>query len=228
MEVTRLSSTLSRGEQKERTTRALLDAALRLSAQAGLGSVSLRQLTKEVGVVPTAFYRHFGSVDDLGLELVHESVESLRAILREVRQDAPEPHEVITRSVDTLFEHVLAHRDHFAFLVRERAGGPAPIRDAIQHQLELFERELAIDLARIPAPQWSSEDFQVLANLFVGVMVNNVTALVNLPAGDPAEQAVRERTETQSRMIVVGALQWHSDYGAPADSAARVRKGSHR
>lgn len=229
MEVARLSSvTLSRGEQKERTRRALLDAALRLSAQAGLGSVSLRQLTKEVGVVPTAFYRHFDSVEDLGLELVHESVESLRAILREVRQDEPPPREIITRTVDTLFEHVVAHRDHFGFLVRERASGPARVRDAIQHQLELFERELAIDLARIPAPQWSSEDFQVLANMFVGVMVNNVTAVVNLQVGDPAEKTVRERTETQSRMIVVGALQWRSDYEATTASAARVGKDPER
>jgi len=204
--------TVTRGEQKERTRRALLDAGLRLSAAAGLGSVSLRQLTKDVGVVPTAFYRHFESVEDLGLELVNESVETLRAMVRDVRQGDPQPREIIARSVDILFEHVTAHRDHFAFLVRERTSGPAPVRNAIQHQLELFERELAIDLARIPAPQWSAEDFQVLANLFVGVMVNNVTALVNLPAGDPGEKAVRERTEKQSRMVVVGALKWRSDY----------------
>ncbi len=204
--------TVTRGEQKERTRRALLDAGLRLSAEAGLGSVSLRQLTKDVGVVPTAFYRHFDSVEDLGLELVNESVETLRAMVRDVRQGDQQPREMIARSVDILFEHVGARRDHFGFLVRERASGPAPVRRAIQHQLELFERELAIDLARIPAPQWTADDFQVLANLFVGVMVNNVTALVNLPEGDPAAQSLRERTEKQSRMVVVGALQWRSDY----------------
>ena len=204
--------TVTRGEQKERTRRALLDAGLRLSAEAGLGSVSLRQLTKDVGVVPTAFYRHFDSVEDLGLELVNESVETLRAMVRDVRQGALQPAEIIERSVTILFEHVEARRDHFAFIVRERTSGPAPIRNAIQHQLELFERELAIDLARVPAPTWNAADFQVLANLFVGVMVNNVIDLVNLPAGDPASRAVRDRTEKQCRMLVVGALQWRSDY----------------
>jgi hypothetical protein len=43
-------------------------------------------------------------------------------------------------------------------------------------------------------------------------MVNNVIDLVNLPAGDPVGAALRERTEKQCRMIVVGALQWRSDY----------------
>ena len=70
----------TRGERKERTRRAILDAALRLSEQTGLAGLSLRQVAKEVGVVPTAFYRHFASIDDLGLALVEESFASLRAM----------------------------------------------------------------------------------------------------------------------------------------------------
>ena len=78
--------TESRAEQKERTRRAILDAALDLTEESGLATLSLRGVAKRVGIVPTAFYRHFDTLDALGLALVDESFESLRAMLRAVRQ----------------------------------------------------------------------------------------------------------------------------------------------
>lgn len=48
-------------EQKKRQTRqAFFNAVLDLCMSGqGYSSISLRQVTREVGVVPTAFYRHF-------------------------------------------------------------------------------------------------------------------------------------------------------------------------
>ena len=74
----------SRTERKERTRRAILDATLSLCEDSSLVALSLRQVAKEVGIVPTAFYRHFDSIEDLGLALVEESFVSLRAMLREL------------------------------------------------------------------------------------------------------------------------------------------------
>ena len=79
----------TRGERKERTRRAILDAALRLCEESSLVALSLRQVAKEVGIVPTAFYRHFDSIESLGLELVDESFVSLRAMLRDIRRGDP-------------------------------------------------------------------------------------------------------------------------------------------
>ena len=39
--------------------------------------------------MPTAFYRHFASLEELGLALVDESFASLRAMLRDVRRGDP-------------------------------------------------------------------------------------------------------------------------------------------
>ena len=41
-------------------------------------------------VVPTAFYRHFASMDELGLALVEESFRTLRTMLREALTPLPE------------------------------------------------------------------------------------------------------------------------------------------
>ena len=205
-----MTETVSRAVQKERTRRAILDAALRLSAETGLAALSLRQVAKEVGIVPTAFYRHFDSIDALGLALVEESFESLREVLRDVRRGRPAPRELISMSTSVLAQHVVDRRDHFGFIARERAAGPPQVRSAVRHQIELFERELATDLARLSGPTWSNEDLQVVSNLIVSVMVATVGDLIE---ADPRGRLdVQERAEKQLRMLVVGALQWRSDY----------------
>ena len=200
----------TRGERKERTRRAILDAALALSSEGTLAALSLRAVAKEVGIVPTAFYRHFESIDALGLALVDESFVSLRAMLRDVRRNGPALDDIIDGSLRVLVEHVHAQREHFRFIARERAAGPLVVREAIAHAIELFERELALDLARLPGTaRWSSEDLQILSNLIVSSVV--ATAEVIIVSGPESEQAVVERARTQLRMVLIGALNWRSE-----------------
>lgn len=202
---------MTRGEQKERTRRAILDAALELSQGGGLSALSLRQVAKEVGIVPTAFYRHFTSLDELGLALVEESFESLRSMLRDVRQGASEPREIIRRSVDALAGNVAENRGQFALIARERFSGPKPVRDAVRHQLDLVQRELATDLAFITGRRWSSEDLNILANLMVTAMVSTAEELVFSDQQSTRDE-IKRRAERQLRMVVVGARQWRSDH----------------
>ena len=200
--------TETRGERKERTRRAILDAALRLSEQTGLGGLSLRQVAKEVGIVPTAFYRHFASIDELGLALVEESFSSLRAMIRDVRRGNPSIEEVVDRSVEVLDEHVRGQRAHFSFIARERSGGSAVVRNAVRHEFALFERELATDLARLPMEHWSAEDLQVLSRLIVVAMIGVAEEILEAPERERA--AITRRARTQLLIVVVGAQNWRS------------------
>ncbi|MGZ4436745.1 MAG: TetR family transcriptional regulator [Nocardioidaceae bacterium] len=202
----------SRHERKERTRQAILDASLRISAQSSFAALSLRQVTREVGIVPTAFYRHFATLDELGLALVDASFASLRSMLRAVRQGNPALSGVIAGSVAILVEHAHQHREHFRFIARERFSGTPVVRDAIRHELELFERELATDLARLPnSSTWSAEDLRIMANLVVTAMVSTAEAVVSAPAGRPdVERQIVATAEQQLRMIVVGAAHWQS------------------
>lgn len=203
--------TETRGERKERTRRAILDAALRLCEDSSLVALSLRQVAKEVGIVPTAFYRHFESIEALGMALVDESFVSLRAMLREIRQGEPSYADIVDRSVDILAAHVRQERAHFAFIARERAAGPRPVREAIRHEIELCERELATDLARLPGTEaWSAEDLQVLSNLIVTAMVATAESLVATAPRPDAEKQLTEVARTQLRMVLIGALNWRS------------------
>lgn len=64
-----------RGGGKARLDReAIVAAGLKLAAQPGVGSVSVRDLGAELGADPTAIYRHFRGKDDLMRSLLDEVI----------------------------------------------------------------------------------------------------------------------------------------------------------
>lgn len=203
--------TETRVERKERTRRAILDAALELCEDSSLVALSLRQVAKEVGIVPTGFYRHFDSIESLGLSLVDESFASLRALLRDVRRDDTSTTDIVDGSVSILVDHVHRQRSHFAFIARERTAGQPAVRDAIRHEIELCERELATDLARLPGTTaWSPEDLRILSALIVSAMVAVAEEILAAAGRPEAEEQIVHEARTQLRMVLVGALNWRS------------------
>ena len=136
----------SRLESKELTRRALVRAALKLLSQNSFDSLSLREVTREAGITPTAFYRHFDDMEELGLVLVEESFQSLGEMLKDARSRSPFDRGTIERSLSVVVLHMHNHLAHFRFIARERYGGVRRLRRAINRELQLFADELAIDL----------------------------------------------------------------------------------
>jgi AcrR family transcriptional regulator len=202
----------SRQEQKGRTRQAILAAALELSGHQGFAQISLRQVARHAGIVPTAFYRHFDSMDELGLALVEQSFSTLRRMIREAQRDPEVFVHIIDAAADVLVEAVKRSKAHFAFVARERVGGSAAVRRAIRHELDLFVSELAVVLARLPhIDTWSTEDVQMVSRLFVRNMVSNAEEVVEMPDDRPdLEQRIRDGARRQMRLIVVGFRDWHS------------------
>ena len=59
---------LSRTERKDLTRNTLLQAALALMGEGrSFTSLGIREIAREAGIVPNAFYRHFRNTDELGL-----------------------------------------------------------------------------------------------------------------------------------------------------------------
>ena len=140
----------TRQQQKAKTRQSLLDTALRLMEHQSLTGLGLREVTREAGIVPTAFYRHFRDVDSLGVALVEQCLGSFRTTIRAVREGITDSDEVIDRSFEVLDREVRARREHFRFIARERHGGVPAVRAAIRAQLDLSGEELAADLAAHP------------------------------------------------------------------------------
>jgi len=200
-------------ERRRHTRQGLLEAALlQIEAGESFDSLSLRSVARAAGVVPTAFYRHFACMDELGLALVEESFRTLRAMLREAREDL-EPEHVIRRSVEILVEQVREHRLHFMFVVRVSYTGNVVLRHAVRNEIRLFTSELATDLARFPVlREWTTADLQMLAGLFVNTMISTVGAMLDVPVAAPdAEAEIAQNAEKQLRLIMLGVPRWRSE-----------------
>ena len=200
----------SRESSKELTRAALLRAALKLLSRSSFDSISLREVTREAGITPTAFYRHFDDMEELGLVLVEESFGTLSDMLRGARTDATQWPDAIKGSVDVVVRHAAAHELHMRFISRERYGGVRRIRRAIRRELQLFADELALDLAMFPViDRWAPKDRRMFAGLITETMIHMVGELLEADAVEALE--LQQRTIDQLRLITLAAPSWRSE-----------------
>nr|WP_256736354.1 TetR family transcriptional regulator [Mycolicibacterium hippocampi] len=201
---------MTRDQRKQATRRAIVEAALHLLAEQSFSALSLREVTREAGIVPAAFYRHFDSMESLGLVLIDESFRTLRDMLRGARAGKLDPNRVIESSVEILVDGVQGRREHWRFIGRERSSGVAVLRYAIRTEIRLITSELAIDLARFPGLNtWSSEDLNILASVFVNSMILIAESLEDTTDADHIQEIKRIAIK-QLRMITVGVAGWRS------------------
>lgn len=203
----------SRSERKQETRQALMQAALEVLQTTSFDSLRLRKVARVAGVSPGAFYRHFTDLDELGVALVNESFGTLREMIREGLKDLTKGgyENVIRISAENLVRHVRANRAHFGFVARNRFSGNTSVRTAIRSEIKLFASELATDLARFPGlDQWSTDDLQLLASLYVDTSVTAVEEILSLPEDLPdGEDAAIRWVERRLLMIALGAGVWH-------------------
>lgn len=196
---------------KARTRRALLDGALELLADRSLDNLGIREVTRAADVAPSAFYRHFDRIDDLGVVLVDEVFATLRQLMRDARDDVVAADDIAHRSVVALVRHIHDNRAHYRFLVREQYSALDDVRLAIRTELRLFSTELATDLARLPITAgWPLEDLVMLADMIVDLMVRTAHRLIDVIAEAPErEPEIIADTVRRLRYLALGASQWH-------------------
>lgn len=204
-----------RDRRGSRTREALKQAALTLlRGDKRFADISLREVTREVGIVPTAFYRHFVDMEELGLALLDEAMQTLRALLREARLERGSPRSVVARTIRALV-HALAQQPlYFRFIVREYHGGSGRLGEAVRGEIRRFTTELAIELARFPHLQaWNAEDLQMLAALIIKVMASAAERMLDAPTRleDGRGGDIGRIAEKQLRLIVLGTQHWHSE-----------------
>ncbi|KUN17504.1 transcriptional regulator [Streptomyces antibioticus] len=206
-----MSHTLGiRQAQKQKTRQALLDAALGLLEEQSLSSLGLREVTRAVGVAPTAFYRHFRSTADLGVALVEDTLGSLHPMIRTTVSTADDSEQRVVRAVELIARHVDAYPAHIRFIARERHGGVQPVREAIREQLARFGQEVKDELAKdCESAGWSDDDLLMLANLYVDQMLITASLFLEAQESTPEERdRVIQVATRQMRLISIGRHHW--------------------
>ena len=200
-----------RSARKDQTRATLLQAALNLM---GMGrsftSLALREIAREAGVAPNAFYRHFRNTDELGLALVEEVGVTLRRLLREERQVQVSPKERLRRSVAVYQDYVAQHRLLFMFISSERSGGSRILRLAIRNEVTHFTHEMAQDFRALGLyPSISTASLQMICSLIVVTMLAAAVDILDLPPEQPLLEAeLLENFVGRLHLVLLGASVW--------------------
>ena len=195
----------TRAEQKLRTRRALMDAALgQLSADRGFGSLSLRAVAREAGIAPTSFYRHFAELDGLGLALVDEGGVALRQLMRQARKRIERNGSAISTSVDTFMEYLDHNSNLFCVMLRESTGVSKPFRTAIKAEIDHFVAELEADLRRI-ASERDHPLFEprILAEAMVTLVFNQGAEALDATSAE--QEILKDKLKIELRIMLIGS-----------------------
>ena len=202
------ADTLTRSERKDLTRASLLQAALALIGEGrSFTSLGIREIAREAGMVPNAFYRHFRNTDDLGLALVEEMGITLRRLLREARQVGVAPNSMVRRSVQVYYEYVRQNRLQFLFISSERSGGSRILRLAIRTDVTHFTNEMAQDFRRLGIyPEMPTSSLQMVCGLIVTTMLAAAPEILDLPPEQPLLEAeMKENFVQQLQVALLGA-----------------------
>lgn len=210
-----------RDERKQQSRQALLDAALMLSTSGrSFSTISLREVAREAGLVPTAFYRHFQDMEELGGDLVDQVSISLHHLLRSLREGYTLKTESKTRiSIERFFAAVDQSPKNWLFLIGERWGGSPGVRDAIAREIRFFIDDLAEDMKKLPAFQHvgMSQDLQIMSSILINLSFSWAMTWLNLPdknstAGiDEQREQLIQMTTRQAQLMFRGISNWKSE-----------------
>lgn len=193
-----------RAQQKFKTRRTIIDAALnQLSAETSFSNLSLREVTREAGIAPTSFYRHFKDMDELGLTLVDEAGLTLRQLMRQARARIADTSggSVIRTSVETFMEFINDNGNVFRLLLRERSGTSAAFRAAVSREIQHFIAELGDYLQKELG--FVEEEARVQADAMVILVFSAGAEALDLSKS--ARQGLAEKVMMQLRMVARGA-----------------------
>lgn len=197
--------TISRSEQKEKTRRAIIDAAIsQLSAEQSFATLSLREVARQAGIAPTSFYRHFSDMEALGLTLIDECGLALRQIMRKARKRFKKGGSVIRTSVKTFMEFTETNPNIFRLLFHERSGTTHALRTAVEREIQFFIVELTDYIQTVG---YEKESAFAQAEAMVAVVFN--AGAGSLAAKPSQQKYIEQRAIQQLRYIAAGAKTLH-------------------
>ena len=205
--MTEISSIAAPKPRKRKGTREkLLRAALSLLAEdkGGFAGLSLREITRRIGVSPTAFYRHFPGMEELGLTLVHESCETLREQLERVSAESV-PEAMVHNTVQVFLDFVREHQEIFILIAREQVGGSRKMRAAISRETEITSIQLARGWQLRDMPGVSIQSLERVVKMSIALAIGTLPQILEMPADCDQEMAVlADELEQQLNLLLSG------------------------
>lgn len=178
----------------------IIQAALRLTGpNRSISSLSLREITREAGIAPNSFYRHFESPEHLAITIIELAGSTLRDLVGQARFRSQEQNQGIVRSsVETFIDQIYVDQHYLPILLREGVVGSDKFQHAVREQLSFFQQELTEDLIKFAEKQISNVDA-----LHPALIAKGITRLVFAMGADALEMPKEQHPELVNEMVVM-------------------------
>ena len=187
------------------TRQDIIDAALRLiGPHRSVSTLSLREVTREAGIAPNSFYRHFHDMDELAVALIDMAGQSLRQIIREARLRVSATQEVTRPSVAVFMDQLASDAKLLHVLLCEGIVGSDSYKQAFERELQYFEDELCVDLVRLAEDRGQQVTEPALAAKAITRLVFALGGTA-IEASPEQRAAITDEMVTMIRMIIFGA-----------------------
>lgn len=183
----------------------LITAALKLAVKTrSIGALGVREIGREAGLNPNTFYRHFSSLEGLGLAVIDEVVASWRQPLRDIRRKAAEaaaaqiPPPAVSNeywavclrraklvaalTIDGYFDFVTENPEAFLIGVGEMSGSSPRLRQRLQEAVEELVDDLAADIRIYQLlPMLSDAALKDMSTVIIRQIITLSTEYIDLP-----------------------------------------------
>lgn len=186
-----------REEKKHQTHQSFINAALKLCYEKGSFScVSLRELSQTVNRVPTAFYRHFEDMQQLGLEVVDHASNDIRNIMHYIgKMTLQQPPTTCQQRLHFFFESVISSAATWYFFISGRSNGPLELRRALQREYDFLLQDVISRLAQLPhfKPLKDANTIELFADFYLQFIMSCATDCLNIQVLYSAELQLQKQ-----------------------------------
>jgi len=207
-------------KQKEKTSQALISAALQLCSEEGYASLSLRSVARKAGIAPTSFYRHFREIDEMGVAMVAQAKEVLDDFLAQGRKkmtfpaikknDSPaqltKSIECMTRPfVETFIKFFKKNDQLLRLFFQERTGSSEAMRIAISDAYDQLTGLLAENIMQLSkSSKTNLGDIRLIAEAMLTIVSGHGMEMLVRPKAGPVD--ISKRTIQKLNLLLLGAL----------------------
>ena len=178
----------TRAEKKQHTRSLIIAAAREKVATTGYHALAVRETARAAGVVPTGFYRHFDSIEDLAIVVAEGTAATLARTVAEMIAEDP----ILETWPDVIVAAGRSDPHEWPALMRGLLDFDHPAYPVVAGAVSDAHRRIAITLSRMPELEGrSADDIDALADIVVYDLMR--TAIAAARGDGDADMECRHR-----------------------------------
>lgn len=194
---------------KRNTHDSLIAAALSISREKSFFSISMREITREIGKSPASFYNHFESMENLAIHIIDDTLGRHQESLKQARAPGAPLGDQGYRVIESVLAIFNERPDHYRFTIGLFDCREPMIRAAIDRHWRRMLTELREDLKHFSFFENLDKDtFELTTKLLAKTCLRQAAEITKIDTSKVEQKELLSDSAIELRMICLGAAHW--------------------